>query len=116
MHIHLGSGEWYLVGRYGGLALMAGAAWLSRRPWFPHRHTGYVALAGYVWPCRRCGKLPGGAYRAGAHGTIGPDGYDADGYDAYGFNQAGLDRRDQSADALYLYYSHQDMTAPPAED
>lgn len=69
MHVHLTAYEWYLIDRYSGLAILAGAAWLSRQAWLPHRHTGYVSVGGYVRACRRCGRLPAGTLRTGFHGT-----------------------------------------------
>lgn len=50
--------EWFLIGRYGGLAVIMGASWLYSRKWIPHKHTGYVSMSGHVWGCRRCGKKP----------------------------------------------------------
>lgn len=49
--------------------------------WFPHRHTGYVSINGYVHQCTYCGRLPAGAVRAGFYGTD-PDSPDALRYEA----------------------------------
>lgn len=92
MHLHMTPYEWWLVGRYGAVALLGGASWLSRQRWLPHRHDGYVSMNGYVHACGQCGRLPADAYRTGFGGTIDPDGYDRDGYDKDGFNRDGLNR------------------------
>lgn len=92
MHPHMTTYEWWLVGRYGAVAILAGAGWLTRQSWLPHRHDGYVSMNGYVHACGRCGRLPAGAYRTGFDGSLGPDGYDRDGYDKDGFNHDGLNR------------------------
>ena len=45
-HIHMTAYAWYLTGRYGAIAVLAVTGWVSRRPWFPHRHTGYLTGSG----------------------------------------------------------------------
>ena len=108
--------DWWLIGRYGGTAVLAGVFWLMRQRWLPHHHDGYVSLGGYVHACGRCGRLPDGAYRTGFRGTIGPDGYDRDGYDKDGYDRDGLNRDGHDRDTLsrafwagYARRSHQDM-------
>jgi hypothetical protein len=61
MHIPMTSYDWWLVGRYGGALVIAGALWLTRQRWFPHRHDGWMTLSGHVHKCSHCGKLPAGA-------------------------------------------------------
>ncbi len=65
---------------FAGIVIL-GASWLACQPWFPHRHTGYVSVSGYVHKCSRCGRLPAGAVRAGFYGTD-PSSPEARRYDA----------------------------------
>jgi hypothetical protein len=68
MFRHLTSYDWFLIGKFGAIGIVALSGWLARQRWLPHRHDGYVSVSGYVHACGRCGKLPPGAYRAGFHG------------------------------------------------
>lgn len=49
---------WYEIGRFGLVAILAGAGWLSRQKWIPHKHTGYVSMSGQAIGCYTCGKKP----------------------------------------------------------
>jgi hypothetical protein len=69
MHDYLSTLFWWNAGKYAALGVWAGAAWLTRQTWLPHRHDGYVSMNGYVRKCTRCGRLPAGAVRAGFYGT-----------------------------------------------
>jgi hypothetical protein len=52
----------YYAGYYGGIIILVlvTRAWYSKRLWrhVPHHCTGYVAMAGNAWRCRRCDRLP----------------------------------------------------------
>jgi hypothetical protein len=56
--MHLQWWEWYSIGKYGGIAVLAGAGWLSRQKWMPHRHDGYVGWSGKITGCSVCGRKP----------------------------------------------------------
>ena len=58
MHDYLVFQFWYNVGKFGAIAVLVTASWLTRQKWWPHKHTGYVALSGRRVPCRRCGRRP----------------------------------------------------------
>lgn len=108
MHDYLNQLFWFNVGKFGAVLVIAGASWLSTRRWLPHRHSGYVTMNGYVRGCRRCGKLPAGAYHAGFRGMIGPDGYDRDGYDRDGYDKHGYDRDGHTPEYAYALRSAMD--------
>jgi hypothetical protein len=40
------------------LAIRSATYATFRRLRLPHRHNGYTAVAGNVWPCDYCGQLP----------------------------------------------------------
>ena len=81
MRDYMTSMLWFNIGKYGAIAVLAGVFWLTRQRWWPHHHTGYVSINGYVHACSRCGRLPAGAVRAGFYGAD-PDSPAARRYDA----------------------------------
>lgn len=49
---------WTYAGWFGGVALFALFVWARTVRGWLHHHNGYVAMAGNVWGCSVCGKLP----------------------------------------------------------
>jgi hypothetical protein len=49
---------WFYVATLGGSALFASFVYARMHGWFHWQHNGYESMAGYVWRCTVCGKVP----------------------------------------------------------